>query len=144
MFLLSTKLELFLSSLWAEAVGRLLMLGYQKSSPAHGLYPQTAAYKSLVWTVGARTLLRRRLSLRSYATSYRSQRKHTRPKYSNPTPVARLGYGGWRFLVPQHESAAVPKLRNHLRRKTFTNERTNKQKAPHQETPFIREQSQIN
>jgi hypothetical protein len=47
---------LFLGSLWEEGMGRFLMLEYQKSSPAHALYPQTAADKSLVRTVGDRLL----------------------------------------------------------------------------------------
>jgi hypothetical protein len=38
---------LFLGSLWAEGMGRFLMLGYQKSSPAHALYPQTAADRNI-------------------------------------------------------------------------------------------------
>jgi hypothetical protein len=54
---------LFLGSLWAEGMGRFLMLEYQKSSPAHALYPQTAAYKSLIWNIGEQTLQRQTRTL---------------------------------------------------------------------------------
>jgi hypothetical protein len=67
-----------------EAVGRFLMLEYQKSSPAHCLHLQTAA-----------------------------------SSFSDET-VEPLGYGCQRFLVLQHEAAAVPKRFNPLRSDPFT------------------------
>ena len=73
------------------------------------------------WYTSASSL---KMPLQAFAKASASQRKPARPKFTKPTRVARLGCGGWRFLVPQHESAAVPKLRNHLRRKTFTNANT--------------------